>query len=63
MMKDVLLKPKRNNTILPATVLADYRYRQHYRKCVEGRADCFHNKLAQFDGLMAVLGSLRQIRF
>jgi len=63
MMKDVLLKLKENSPILPVTVLADYRYHQHYRKCVEGGVDCSLNKLAQFDGLMAVLGPLREIRF
>jgi hypothetical protein len=62
MMKDVLLKTERNNQTLPVTVLADYRYRQYRREYVEAGADCFFNKLAQFDGLMAVLGPLRQIR-
>jgi len=62
MMKDVLLKPKRNKQILPVAVVADYRYRQYRREYVEAGTDCFFNKLAQFDELMAMLGPLRQIR-
>jgi hypothetical protein len=63
MMKDALLKRKSSSPILPVTVPADYRYRQHYRSYLEAGADCFFNRLAQIDGLMAVLGPLRQIRF
>jgi len=62
MMIDVLLKTKRNNQTLPVAVLADYRYRQYRRKYVEAGADFFFDKLTRFDGLMAALGPLRQIR-
>jgi len=63
MMKDVLLRIKRNNQTLPVIALTDYRFSQYRRKYVEAGADFFFDKSTQFDGVMAVLGPLSQIRW
>jgi len=59
---NVPLKTESNNQTLPVIALADYAYRQYHGKYVDVVAGFFFDKLTQFDGLMAVLGPLHQIR-
>ena len=62
MMKDVLLKIKRNNQTLPVIALTDHRFRQYRGKYVEAGADFFFDKSTRFDQVTALLGFRSQIR-